>query len=147
MRRLLVVVVPVVLALASCSTSSDPTTSDPTATYTGGACTYDGPSEFDVNSEVIFTFIDETESEDDVGFERWLVQEGTTTEMIYDDGINNVGARHIPWLSKTQVSASESQVTARFAQPGLYALTCWDKSGGEHDGWGLQYSTLVTANE
>jgi len=142
MRRLLVVVFPVVLALASCSTSSDPT-----ATYTGGACTYDGPSEFDVNSEVIFTFIDETESEDDVGFVLWLVQEGTTTEMIYDDGINNVGAKPIPWLSETQVSASESQVTARFAQPGLYALNCWDKAGGEHDGWGLSYSTLVTANE
>jgi hypothetical protein len=141
MRRLLAIVVPLVLVLASCSTSSDPT-----ATYTGGACTYDGPSEFDVNSEVTFTFIDETESED-VGFSRWLVQEGTTPEMIHDDGIDNVGATHIPWLSETQVSASESQVTTRFAQPGSYALNCWDTAGGEHDGWGLDYSTLVTAKE
>jgi hypothetical protein len=67
--------------------------------------------------------------------------------MIQDDGIDNVGATHLPWLSETQVSASESQFTIRFAQPGLYALDYYDTAGGEHGGWGLDCATMVAANE
>ena len=50
MRRPMAIVALLVLILASCSTSSEPT-----ATYTGGACDYDGPSEFDLESTVTFT--------------------------------------------------------------------------------------------
>jgi hypothetical protein len=133
MRRLLVIVVPLVLVLAGCSTSSDPT-----ATYTGGACTYDGPSEFDVDSEVTFILIDETES-GNTGLVLWLVDDGTTPEMIHDEGVDN--------LSETQVSLREYQFTASFEQPGTYALNCYDTSGGENDGAGLDYSTILTASE
>jgi hypothetical protein len=139
-------VVPLVLVLASCSTSSEPT-----STYTGGACTYDGPSEFDVNSEVTFTFIDETES-GNTGLVLWLVDDGTTPEMIHDEGIFNVEARQtkmrtVDNLSETEVSLREYQFTASFEQPGTYALNCYDTSGGENDGAGLDYSTILTASE
>ena len=145
--RLVPVVMCVILLTAACSDDA----SGPTSTYTGSGCTYEGPSEFDVGSEVTFTFIDEAES-GNTGLVLWIVDEGTIPEMIHDEGIFNVEAmqtkmRTIDSLSETEVSASEYQFTARFEQPGTYALNCYDTSGGENDGAGLDHSTILTASE
>ena len=94
-------------------------------TYIGGGCTYDGPTEFDIDSEVTFTFIDQTESES-VGFALWPVPAGTTTEQIHDEGIFNVGIDNVAWSSETQVSDYEEILTASLEEPGLYALNCYD---------------------
>ena len=56
-RRPVAIVTLLVLVLASCSTSSEPT-----ATYTGDACDYDGPSQFDLDSTVTFTVTNESDT-------------------------------------------------------------------------------------
>ena len=127
-----------VVVLAACNGSN----SEPTATYTGGGCTYDGPAEFDINSEVTFTFVDETESES-VGFAVWPVPEGTTAEQIHDEGIFNVGVDTIAWSSETQVSDYEWMFTATFGEAGLHALNCYDTSSG---GEGTDYPNLITVS-
>ena len=127
-----------VVVLAACNGSSG----EPTATYNGSGCAYDGPSEFDLNSEVTFTFIDETES-GSAGFAIWPVPAGTTAEQIQEEGIFNVGIDPIPWSSETQVSDSEWMFTATFGDAGLHALNCFDMSGG---GEGTDYPNLVTVS-
>ena len=132
------------------TTQEAPTaTSEATATYTGGACTHDGPSEIDLNSEVTFTLIDETES-DSVGLGLWAVPAGTTTEQIHDDGIFSLesgGGENVEWSSETQVSDFEWQFTVTFSESGLHAVNCYDTSGGEHGGAGLDYPKLITVND
>lgn len=145
MRRSAVIgTVLVAVVLTGCSD----TTSDPTATYTGGACDYVGPTEFELNSEVTFTFTDETES-DSVGFALWAVPAGTTTEQIHDDGIFSLesgGGENVEWSSETQVSDVEWQYTVTYSETGLHAVNCYDTSGGEHGGAGLDYPNLITVN-
>jgi hypothetical protein len=128
MRRLLFIVVPLVLALASCST-----TSDPTATYTGGACNYDGPTEFDLDSTVTFTVINESDTVN-VAFGVWSVPEGTTADEIIEEGLFDL-------LGITNVDDWPGFYTALFAPiaidsartmrvfldtPGQHALNCFD---------------------
>ncbi len=57
MTRITSVVVLFVLVVAGCSSSSEPT-----AIFTGSACDYSGPSEFDVNSTVTFTYTNESDT-------------------------------------------------------------------------------------
>jgi ABC-type glycerol-3-phosphate transport system substrate-binding protein len=49
-------------------------------------CVYEGPTEFAVNSDVTFTFINESEVLD-AGFAVHKVDEGTTVEEILDLGV------------------------------------------------------------
>ena len=139
LTRRIPILVLLVAVLAACNGSSG----EPTATYDGSGCTYDGPNEFDLNSEVTFTFIDETES-GSAGFAIWPVPAGTTAEQIQEEGIFNVGIDPIPWSSETQVSDSEWQGTLTFDQAELHALNCFDMSGG---GEGADYPNLVTVSE
>ena len=146
LTRRIPILVLLVLALAACDGSSG----EPTATYDGSGCTYDGPAEFDLNSEVTFTFINESESPgDSLGFAVWTVPEGSTVEQIHEEGIFSVesgGGENVEWSSETQVSDSEWQLTVTFSESGLHALNCYDTSGGEHGGAGLDYPILVTVS-
>lgn len=130
LTRRIPILVLLVVVLAACNGSS----AESTATYDGGGCTYEGPTEFDINSEVTFTFIDETES-GSTGFAIWPVSVGTTVEQIHEEGIFNVGIDPIPWSSETQVSDSEWQGTLTFNQAGLHALNCYDTSSGGEGTW------------
>ena len=56
MHRITALVALVVLAVAGCSSSSEPS-----ATFTGSACEYSGPSEFDVNTTVVFEFTNDSD--------------------------------------------------------------------------------------
>ena len=62
MRRTMTLATSLVVALIACRGSAEPT-----ATYTGGACDYDGPSEFDLNSTVTFTVVNGSDTTD-MGF-------------------------------------------------------------------------------
>jgi hypothetical protein len=122
MRRLLLFVVPLVLVLASCST-----TSDPTATYTEGACTYDGPSEFEVNSTVTFTVTNDSDTQK-VGFGVLKFPEGTTPEEIYDNGIFNVVSMDsalINVVSSPTTPGEEYDLTVTFSETGQHGINCF----------------------
>jgi len=120
MRRLSAIVVPLVLVLASCSTSSAPT-----ATYTGGACTYDGPSEFEVNSTVTFTVTNDSDTQN-VGFAVLKFPEGTTPEEIYDNGIFNVVPRgNIGLKSPPTTPGEEYDFTVTFSETGQHGINCF----------------------
>ena len=80
-RRMTALLVLVVLALAGCSGSSEPT-----ATYTGDECDYDGPSNFDLDTTVTFTVTNESDHTD-VGFGIWKFPSGVTSEEIFSEGI------------------------------------------------------------
>ena len=79
MRRITTLATLLVVVLAACSGSSEPT-----ATYTGGACDYDGPSEFDINSTVTFTVTNESDTTE-AGFAIWDL-----IKAKIDDGIEAI---------------------------------------------------------
>ncbi len=125
---MLLIVVPLVLALASCST-----TSDPTATYTGGACDYDGPSEFDLDSTVTFTVINESDTTN-MGFGVWSVPEGTTADEIVEEGlfdllgisnVNDWPGFYTALFAPTAID-STGTLTVTLDKPGQHALNCYD---------------------
>jgi ABC-type transport system substrate-binding protein len=63
-RRATALVTLLVLAVAGCSSSSEPSatsSSEPRATFTGSACEYSGPSEFDVNTTWFFKFTNDSD--------------------------------------------------------------------------------------
>jgi hypothetical protein len=140
---MLLIVVPLVLALASCST-----TSDPTATYTGGACDYDGPSEFDLNSTVTFTVENESDTVE-VGFSILDFPEDLTSEVILELGIFAFvpfGTAEAFTGNPTAIGTPED-LTVTFDTPGQWGLNCYDESGNEHGGAGLDYVTMFTVTE
>ncbi|RLE16060.1 MAG: hypothetical protein DRJ28_02500 [Actinobacteria bacterium] len=140
MRRLLVIVVPIVLVLASCSTSSDPT-----ATYTGGACAYDGPSEFEVNSTVTFVVTNDSDTES-VGFTVWKFPEGTTPEQVYDDGIFAVVSRNPGAIGEKfppTALGAEYDLTVTFSESGQHGINCFEFGGPATE---ADHVTMFTVN-
>ena len=149
MRRLVAVVAPLVLVLASCTTSSDPTATDPTptgpttptataaatatatATFTGESCAYDGPSEFDADSTVTFTVINDADTE--AAFGVWKIPEGTTPEEIYDEGIetavpssadDDAGYEIYTVLAPISGEAYDD-LTVTFLESGQHGINCF----------------------
>ena len=142
MRRVTSLATLLVIVLAACSGSSEPT-----ATYTGGACDYDGPSEFDLNSTVTFTVTNESDTTQ-VGFAVWDFPEGLTPEELLEQGIFEFvtfGNAEVFASSPTAIGTSE-ELTVTFDTPGQWGLNCYDESGGEHAGAGLDYATMFTVN-
>jgi len=140
MRRLLAIAVPLVLMLASCSTSSDPT-----ATYTEGACTYDGPSEFDVNSTVTFTVTNDSDTEN-VGFTVWKFPEGTTPEEVYDNGIFAVVSRNPGAIGEKfspTALGEEYDLTVTFSESGQHGINCFVFPGPATE---VDHVTMFTVN-
>ncbi len=143
MRRLLLIVVPLVLALASCST-----TSDPTATFTGGACDYDGPTEFDLDSTVAFTVINDSDTTN-MGFGVWSVPEGTTADEIIEEGLFDLlGITNVDdWpgfytaLFSPTAIGSTGTMTVILDTPGQHALNCFDATAD------LDYPIMFTVSD
>ena len=126
------------LVLSACGADS---ASEPTATYDGSGCTYDGPDEFDVGSEVTFTLVEMVE-DSGVGFGVWRLPTGMTAEEIRDRGILNRGAQ----IAETEAEITESgiRLTFMFDSAGLYALNC---AARPEDGPAVDYANLFTVTE
>ena len=92
------------------------------------ACTYEGPTEFDLNSDVTFTFINASEIFD-VGFSVWKVDEGTTIEDIFENGIFEVADEeqdfYHPYLPTPRAKGIEWSLTVTLDKVGLHALNCF----------------------
>ncbi len=142
MRRLTPIVGLLVLVLASCSTSSEPT-----ATYTGGACDYDGPSEFDLNSTVTFTVTNESETTE-VGFTVWKFPDGVTPEEILEQGIfESVTSGNAERIIRPPTAIGEPEtMRVFFDSPGQWGINCYDTSGGDSQAAGNDYVTMFTVN-
>ena len=144
MRRRTAIVALLVLVLASCSTSSEPT-----ATYIGGACDYDGPSEFDLNSTVTFTVTNESETTE-VGFAVRTFPEGVTPEEILEQGISEFFAfgtdANASVIRPPNAIGEPETLRVFFDSPGQWGINCYDLSRGENDGAGRDYVTMFTVN-
>jgi hypothetical protein len=116
---------------------ADPIT--PTSTFDGDTCTYSGPDEFDVGSEVTFTLIDDSGT-NSVGFSVWQVPEGTTAQEIFDEGIFNNGSQLVE-SAPAEITATGIRVTYLFDRAGLYAINCADRPQG---GPAVDHATLFT---
>lgn len=146
MGRITAIVVLLLLAVAACVSSSEPT-----KIYDGSGCSYDGPTEFDLNSEVTFTFINESD-DTGVGFVVWTVPDGTTAEEIEEKGIfeatgtqqGNTDPYEF-WEAKfppTQLD-TEYQVTVTLDREGLYSVNCFVETGASVN---THYATIITVS-
>ena len=138
------------LALAGCSSepeANNPTegptatatptatsTATATATFTGEACAYDGPSEFDADSTVTFTVINETDTE--TAFAVWKIPEGTTPEEIYDEGISNAVPTSADDDAGYEIDAVLAPITGEaydltvtFLESGQHGINCFPFTG------------------
>jgi hypothetical protein len=146
MRRFTAFVLLLVVALAACSSSSEPT-----KIYDGNGCTYDGATEFDLDSEVTFTFINESD-DTGVGFVVWEVPDGTTAEEINEKGIFEATgtqqgntAPYEVWEAKfppTELD-TEYQVTVLLDRDGLYSVNCFVETGAPVN---THYATIITVS-
>jgi hypothetical protein len=119
----------------STTTTKVPIVGGPTTRH-DGECTYEGPTEFDLNSDVTFTFINASEVLR-VGFSVWKVLEGTATEDIYKYGVHGVtdeGEDHyFPYLNTSTAPGIEWPLTVTFDKAGLHALICFELPGDRPD--------------
>jgi len=142
MRRVTALTMLLVVALAACSGSSDPT-----ATYTGDGCDYDGPSEFDVNTNVTFTVTNDSDITD-IGFAIWKFPSGVTSEEISSEGIFQAVGPDDDFAalnsSPTPIGEPE-ELSVFFDTPGQWGINCFvfanDRSP-EQD-----HTTMFTVNE
>jgi hypothetical protein len=142
-HRTTALVVVLVVALTSCGSSSELS-----ATYTGGACEYDIPSEFDLNSTVTFTVTNESDTPL-VGFAVRPFPEGTTPEEVLDEGVFEFVSKagFVSFLKSPSDVGTSRQLTVTFVTPGQWGLNCFDESGGDHGGEGLDYVGMFTVTE
>ena len=127
-----------VMATAACSSSNDAA-----AVYDGTGCTYGGPTELSAGDEVTFTFTNESDRTD-VTFGIYVLPAGTTQEEILATGIDAItgGETIMNLFAPSPIGESRSD-SATFTDPGQYGAACTDFSGGENNGQGLSYVTMI----
>jgi hypothetical protein len=95
---------------------------------------------------VSFTFTNESDTTD-VTFGIFLLPEGTTQEEVFATGIDAISdpdsgfVLHAPSPIGTERSDSYT-----FDTSGQYGAACTDFSGGENNGQGLTYVTMINVN-
>jgi uncharacterized cupredoxin-like copper-binding protein len=114
-RRTTVLVTLLVLVLAGCSSNSEPITN-----FTGSTCDYSGPSEFDVNTTVIFKFTNDSD-ETNVGFAVMNLDVGDNEDAAVE-GTN----------PPTAVGTSRS-FSVTFVETGQYGVACYLPGAGESE--------------
>ncbi len=132
------------MVLATTTTTSR---EGPTATYTGGACDYDGPSEFEVNSTVTFTVTNESDNFE-VGFAVFKFPEGTTAEEVFNEGIFNVvdmASARIIFRQAPTALGTEYELTMTFSETGQHGINCFDLGHGETESG--DFVTMFTVGE
>jgi hypothetical protein len=121
------------------------TRAEPTATFDGAACVYDGPSEYDVGSTVAFTVTNESETPN-VGFAVRKFPEGTTPQEIYDEGIFNVVSRTTGYLglkSSPTTPGVAYDFTVTFSETGQHGINCFEFPGPAAE---ADHVTMFTVN-
>jgi hypothetical protein len=107
-------------------------------------CAYEGPVEFDLNSDVTFTFIN-TDEGSDAGFAVHKIDAGTTAEDILELGVFAVSDEdsfyYEPYLPSGMTPDVEYQLTVTLDRIGLHALICFQQPEGRP-----HYATLFTVN-
>lgn len=114
----------------------------PTIVYTGNECAYQGQTEFEVGTEVTFSFLDNVDRIEgvSVGFGIWRLPEGMTVQEILDEGMMNNGAQV---ETSALPTADGLDLTVTFDEPGLYAANCADRTEGQPP---ADYANLFTVN-
>jgi len=123
------VIVVMGLVLAACGSTS----SEPISTYDGAECAYDGPSEFDLDAVVTFTFINATD-EPEVGFSVWTVPDGATAAEILEKGIFAVAGEdrsyYTRFVSRPTAKDREYALNITLDTPGPHSIICFDLATG-----------------
>ena len=123
------------------TTQEAPTaSSEPTSTFDGSGCTYDGPTEFDLNTEVTFTFINT--SDGSAGYGIWKVPEGTTVGDITEKSIFGIGADRTPDMRAVALPSSpgiDKELVVALDTSGLWAVNCFTPNAG----LGVDYPATV----
>ncbi len=137
----IVVVGVAAFAIASLIGSGEPDagSSQPRATFDGDGCTYDGPTEFALNSEVTFIVVNASGTTN-VGFAVWTVPDGTTAAEILERGIFEVvgvtdvrGAVELKGMEPSgTVRDQEYELSVTLDTPGQHAINCFSSSGLDH---------------
>ena len=130
-----------ILTTVTTAAEPDTTQAEATATYDGSGCSYEGPTEFDLDSTVTFAVINQSDTTN-MGFAVWSVPEGTTADDILEQGIFVAGVGSPPDPEKGLLEASFGPtaidstgiLTVTLDKPGQHALNCYDEStdGGDH---------------
>lgn len=68
--------------------NSEVAATEPTVTFTGAECNYEGPADFDLGAERQFTYVNESDTAGNVAIFR--VPDGTTLEDVDPDDIGSV---------------------------------------------------------
>lgn len=103
--------------------ASDP----PVAIFDGVECAYEGPTEFDLDSEVEFFYTNFAEGGESAGFQVTKLPEGTTADDIVEFGLNNLttwGQDSRAMVPKTEVGVEYSDV-AFLNVEGLWVFDCF----------------------
>jgi hypothetical protein len=112
------------LVAAGCGSQAvDP----PVAVFDGNECSYEGPTEFVLNSEVEFFYTNFAEGGESAGFQVTKLPEGTTVDEIVEQGLNNMttwGQDSRSLVPKTEVGVEYSDV-ARLDIEGLWVFDCF----------------------
>ena len=106
---------------------------EPTATFTGDRCDYQGPSAFELDSTVTFTFVNDS-SVTDMGFSVWPIPDTTTAQEIFDEGLFAVVGDDDTYSFYDAVfppteTGSTSSLDVTFDRSGSHAIICFDVSG------------------
>jgi hypothetical protein len=161
-RKLTAIVGSLVLTLGACNSSTTTTTITPpettttttttlppppattgeaTSTFDGTGCTYDGPTEFGLNTETTFTFIN-TSDGTSAGYGIWKVPDGTTVGDITEKSIFGIGADRTPDMRAHTLSSSpgiDRELVVALDTPGLWAVNCYTPNAG----LGVDYPATV----
>jgi basic membrane lipoprotein Med (substrate-binding protein (PBP1-ABC) superfamily) len=100
----------------------------PTAVFEGAQCRYEGPTEFSLGSEVLFS-VQNGAIGSDAGFAVWKIPEATTLADIAEKSIFGIGANFEDDMARMIAAPSVSKqygLLVTFDEPGLWALNCFD---------------------
>jgi hypothetical protein len=107
-------------------------------------CAYEGPIEFDLDSDVTFTFINRSEVLN-AGFAIHKIDEGATADDILERGVFAVSdeetGSYDPYLPSGMTPGVEYQLTVTLDRIGLHALICFRFPEGRP-----HYANLFTVN-
>lgn len=126
MRVLLIAVL--LISLSGCSSSTEPT-----ATFTGDGCAYQGPLQFDIGSSVAFTFVNDS-STTDMGFSIWPIPDTATAQDILDKGLFEIFGEDDSYEFYDAVFppiaiGARSTLDITLDRSGSHAIVCFDVSG------------------